>query len=54
MNGAIAAAICLALIGGAIKAAHLVTERRQHEQAMTRLFAPYSHVRTIDRKGDDA
>jgi hypothetical protein len=52
MNGAIAAAICLAVIGFAIKAAHRVNERRQHEQVMTRLFAPYSHVRTIDREGE--
>jgi hypothetical protein len=52
MNGAVAAAICLALIAGAIKAAHLVTERRQHTQAMTRLFAQPVHVRTIDREGE--
>jgi hypothetical protein len=52
MNGAIAAAICLGLIAGAIKAAHRATERRQHNQAMTRLFAPYSHVRTIEREGE--
>jgi hypothetical protein len=52
MNGAVAAAICLALIAGAIKAAHRVTERRQHNPAMTRLFAPYSHVRTINREGE--
>jgi hypothetical protein len=48
----ISAAVLVGVIGGAIKAAHLVTERRQHNQAMTRLFAPYSHVRTINREGE--
>jgi hypothetical protein len=52
MNGVIVAAICLVVIGAAIEAAHRVTERRQHNQAMTRLFAPYSHVRTIEREGE--
>jgi hypothetical protein len=48
MNGAIAAAICLGLIAGAIKAAHLVTERRQER----RLYTPLIHVRTIEREGE--
>jgi hypothetical protein len=52
MNGAIAAAICLVLIAGAIEAAHLTIAWRQHEREMTRLFAPYSHVRTINREGE--
>jgi hypothetical protein len=47
-----AAVLLVGIIAGAIKAAHLVTERRQHNQAMTRLFAPYSHVRTINREGE--
>jgi hypothetical protein len=50
MNGAIAAAICLVVIGGAIGAAHATIAWRQHEREMTRLFAQPVHVRTIDRE----
>jgi hypothetical protein len=50
MDGAIAAAICLALIAGAIEAAHLTIAWRQHEREMTRLFAQPVHVRTIERE----
>ena len=54
MNGAIAAAILLVVIGAAIEAAHRASERRERAQVRDRLFAPTSHVRTIDRDSDDA
>jgi hypothetical protein len=46
MNGAIAAAICLVVIGIAIEAAHRVNARRQER----RLYTPLIHVRTIERE----
>jgi hypothetical protein len=50
MGGALVAAILLVVIGAAIEAAHRRSERRQ---VRARLFAPYSHVRTIDREGEE-
>jgi hypothetical protein len=48
MGAALVVAIILLLIGAAIEAAHRANQR--HARVRARLFAPYSHVRTIERE----
>jgi hypothetical protein len=48
MGGAIAAIGILLLIGFAIEAAYRANQR--HARVRARMFAPYSHVRTIERE----
>jgi hypothetical protein len=48
MGAAIVAAGVLLLIGAAIEAGHRANQR--HARVRARLFAPYSHVRTIERE----
>jgi hypothetical protein len=53
MGAAIVAAGLAGIIAGAVKTARWVTKRQQHARAMTRLYAPLIHVRTIEREGEE-